>query len=168
MDIVHTWSEKLAKEVAPDEVDLAPLIADAFVKGGKDRKELFQHTKDGVLGAFNPGEVFIIFPLLLQAIATAAPILYKVLSSGAINNFLSLMKDAISLKEGLQRQKKMELSSEGEYEQLGKAIKVLSDTLQSSGLTQDQRDLITYRVLKAFLEDPQEALPFLRKVTEKK
>ena len=37
MDILNSWSLKIAKEVTPDEIDLAPIMTPAFVKGGKAR-----------------------------------------------------------------------------------------------------------------------------------
>src|SRR5947199_8649577 len=138
MDVVHVWSEKLAREVTPDEVDLAPLMTDAFIRGGNDRKELFQQAKGGMLGAFNPADSLIIFPLLLQAIITAAPMLSSALTSGAINNFLSAIKDVVSLRDSLRQKQKIETLRGNEYELLRQAIVTISAALQSSGLSQDQ------------------------------
>ncbi len=168
MSIVDTWSEKLAREVAPDEIDLAPLMTDAFLRGGKDRKELFQQTKGGMIGAFNPVDSLIIFPLVLQSIFTAAPMLYSALTSGAINNFVSLIKDAISFRENLKQKHKIEIPASNEYEPLRQTIIIISSTLQSSGLSQDQRDLLTYRIVKALLEEPHSTIAFIQKATEKK
>ncbi|MBW2166890.1 MAG: hypothetical protein JRG74_12590 [Deltaproteobacteria bacterium] len=45
MDILNSWSLKIAKEVTPDKIDLAPIMTQAFVKGGKAREDLFYQEK---------------------------------------------------------------------------------------------------------------------------
>ena len=82
MDILTTWSLKLAEEVAPDEIDLAPIMAQAFVNGGKAREELFQQAATGALGGFGLGEVAAIFPVVLKSLAGAAPVLSAMLTIG--------------------------------------------------------------------------------------
>jgi hypothetical protein len=53
-DVIGAWATRIAEAVAPDEVDLAPDIAEAFVAGGRDRAELFQ-TAGAVPGGFDQG-----------------------------------------------------------------------------------------------------------------
>ena len=47
MDSVPNIAVEIARQVAPDEIFEAPLIAENFVKGGKSRKELLQQTRAG-------------------------------------------------------------------------------------------------------------------------
>lgn len=167
MDIVSSWAMKLAEEVASDEVDLAPAITDAFIKGGKDRKELFETAKGGTLGAFGPGEMLIIFPLVLQGVARAAPALMSLFSSGSLNQLLEAVKNALDLKERFQHKPTDPLPPALEQASLRQSLTTISNTLSASGLSQDQADLLTFRVLRAFLEQPQSAMPFIQKVAEK-
>jgi hypothetical protein len=51
---VEDWMSKIAAEVLPDETGLAPLWAEAFVKGGPERRELFAQTNAQASG-FLPG-----------------------------------------------------------------------------------------------------------------
>jgi len=37
MDLIHEWAARLAETVAPDEAPLAPIMADAYLAGGRDR-----------------------------------------------------------------------------------------------------------------------------------
>jgi hypothetical protein len=54
LEVLDAWAVKIAEEVAPDEVDLAPVMAHAFVSGGKDKEELFRRQGGPVQGAFGP------------------------------------------------------------------------------------------------------------------
>ena len=76
MDINDTWAMKIAEEVAPDEVDLAPFVVQAFINGGRERDDLFQEAQGGTLGAFGAGDVAALLPWILQGIAAAATAIY--------------------------------------------------------------------------------------------
>ena len=45
MDIIAGWAARIAEEAAPDEIDLAPAIAQAFIQGGKEREQLFLSSR---------------------------------------------------------------------------------------------------------------------------
>jgi hypothetical protein len=98
MDVMSTWAEQLAEEVAPGEVDLAAAITTAFVKGGKARRELLQKKKHGSVGSFG-GEQLLVFTYILHALANTSILLYTVLASGTLNNFIGIVKHALELRE---------------------------------------------------------------------
>lgn len=162
MDIISTWSTKIAEEVAPDEVDLAPLIAQAFIQGGEERKELFRQAKGGELGAFGPGDIAALFPWILQGIAVTASVLYSVLTSGVLEKLLSAVKDLLSIHDRLKRIQKFESLPDNPYAPLKRIVASLSKELQSTPIPQDQRDLITYRVLRVLFEEPLSATDFVK------
>jgi mannitol-specific phosphotransferase system IIBC component len=164
MDIISTWSTKIVEEVAPDEVDLAPLMVQAFIQGGEERKELFRQAKGGEVGAFGPGDITALFPYVLQGIAVAAPVLYSVLTSGVLEKILSAVKDLLSIHDSLARKKQSESFPDNPYAPLKRMVTAFSKKLQSTPIPQDQRDLITYRVLRVLLEEPSSATEFVRKI----
>ena len=48
MDLISSWAARIAEEAAPDEIDLAPAMAQAFIQGGKEREQLFVSSAGGV------------------------------------------------------------------------------------------------------------------------
>jgi hypothetical protein len=73
LEVLDAWAVKIAEEVAPDEVDLAPVMAHTFVSGGKDKEELFRRQGGPVQGAFGPEFATAIFPGILLAIQQFGP-----------------------------------------------------------------------------------------------
>lgn len=100
MDIISSWAAKIAEEAAPDEIDLAPAMAQAFIQGGKERKQLFVSSAGGVPGAFGPGEGMALFPWLLQAISDAGPYLLSILASAAplIGTFFETINNILEIR----------------------------------------------------------------------
>lgn len=166
IDIVMDWAMKIAEAVDPDEVDLALLMAEEFIKGGKNRKKLFQHSKSSVVGAFGSSDILVVFPWVLRAMATVAQSLSSVLSSESVGNYLLVVKD--ELESGQRIQPKQQLASlpDASYAPLKKVINTISGELQESGLPAAQCDLITYRVLLELLEDPNGAFLFVQRLEE--
>src|SRR5215208_510146 len=85
MDTLDLWASRIADEVAPDEVDLAPAMVQAFVRGGRDRRDLFRQPKESVPGAFGPELVIVLIPLILKTIEKVGP---------ALLDFFTTTKDA--------------------------------------------------------------------------
>jgi len=164
MDILDTWSIKIAEEAAPDEVDLAPIMAQAFVKGGNARAELFKQETKGALGGFGAGQMVAIFPCILKGLAVAAPILAAVLSAASnITDIVSIAKDLVDLKKSLKKESP-EAAADNPYAALKRAMDAVSMELKGRSMSQDQSDLIVFRVVKALLEDPAGATQFLRTI----
>lgn len=166
MDIIAIWAARIAEEAAPDEIDLAPAMAQAFIQGGKEREQLFVSSAGGVPGAFGPGEGMALFPWLLQAVADAGPVLLLFLASAAplIGTFIETINNILEIRGRLGPKDKANVLPDDPYAPLKEVIKTLSTEIRSSGISQDQSDLITFRVLRALLEDPESALIFVQKV----
>lgn len=174
MSVIEAWSVRLAEEVAPDEVDLAPLMAEAFRAGGKAREELF-HSSERALGGFAPGDVVSVMPPVYQSIFAAAPLLIAVLSSDAVKGCLDAIKNALTVIElRMRAQKAASPSSEttpkptmppgDAYAPLRRIIETMRTELESSGLSDEQVDIVTFRALKALLEEPQGATQFVQEL----
>ncbi len=85
MDVIVTWTEKIATKTAPDEIDQAPFVAADFIKGGRDWKALLRGAKGGVFGGFDTGVVALL-PHILEAIRIATPFLIGLLSAKTSEN----------------------------------------------------------------------------------
>jgi hypothetical protein len=163
MDVVSIWSTKIAEEITPDEVDLAPLMAQAFVSGGRDRTELFHQARGGALGGFGPGELAAIFPWILHSLATAGPVLSQVLAAiEAGEKFPSAVKGLLSLPDMVARRKQIASLPDDPYASLKHSAAVISHELKPTKISDEQRELISYRILMALLTDPRSAAEFVR------
>jgi len=168
MSLVNDWSVRIAEEIAPDEVELAPILADAFMAGGKERKELF--AKGGsTVGGFGSGAMAIVLPYILQALWMLGQPLFTILASDSITKFFECVTNAIKLLQTVKEQKakiaQPLIPSENLYAPLHEIIKVMGKELKTAGLNKDQADLVTFRVLKLMLEQPQQATLFVQQLT---
>jgi hypothetical protein len=172
MDSFDLWAIRIAEEVAPDEVDLAPVMARAFVRGGRDRKDLFRQPKESVPGAFGPELVTALFPLILETIEdvqNAGPALSEFFTTtkdawAGANSFIGVLNLLLTIGSRTERTKKAETLPDDPYGPLKDAITVMSQELESSGVPPDQSDVIILRVLRRMLEDPSGAAEFVEKV----
>jgi hypothetical protein len=117
MDIIAGWAARIAEEAAPDEIDLAPAMAQAFIQGGKEREQLFLSSAGGVPGAFGPGEGMALFPWLLQAIANAGPVLLLFLASTAplIGTFFETINNILEIRSRLGPKDKADILPDYPY-----------------------------------------------------
>ena len=166
MDILDAWSVKIAGVVAPDEVDLAPMMTQAFVAGGDARASLFKKESQNILGGFVGGNIAIaLFPCILKGLAAATPFLAAILSASSnISDIISVAKDAVDLRNSLKKSKDEPAPVNDPYTGLKRVIDTVSSELQNNSLPQDQSDLIVFRVVKVLLEDPSGAAQFLQKI----
>jgi hypothetical protein len=163
-DILNIWSVKIAEAVAPFEIDLAPIMAQAFVRGGKDRKELFYKGKGDTLGGFGAGEVMAIFPWILQSITVAAPFLLTILTSGNTETFLSIIEKILNISEDIKHKEKIESLPDNPYAPLKHINDILLKELQSVNLSEEERQIVAYRVLCSLFKEPNSATKFVKKL----
>jgi hypothetical protein len=163
VDLINTWSLKIAEQTVPDEIDLAPVMVQAFIAGGKAREDLFRQEENGTLGGFGAGAVLAIFPWILNTISAVAPILSSMLAATAhINDFLAIVKNVLEIL----KKKEAKLLPGNPYAPLKRAADAISKELQAVPMQQDQRDLIVYHILYALLEDPMGATQYVQKMGE--
>lgn len=189
---VENWATRIASEVAPAEVELAPVWADAFVRGGKARKELFKHTNSQATG-FTAGDYIVLTPMILQALAAAVPALLAILSTDVAGKFLECVKNAFALGEIFGKGKGLLGPEEAEkvskesaavslagdavevasnqavyYAQLNDILKQLDRQLRPLNLGPEKQARVSLTVLRLLLENPPDATVFLKKLSEKK
>ena len=168
MDSVDSWAIKIAGEVAPDEIDLAPAMARAFLAGGKDRDELFRQQAGAVQGAFGPEFGVALFTAIMLAIQQAGPHLsgfFEVVcrSSESSYHVLGVITTVLAIRGRKKREnKKKALVDDSRIIQAHDRL--TEEISKVKGLDEDQADLLTYRILRAMLEDPSGAAEFTNKV----
>lgn len=168
MELLDVWAVKIAEEVAPDEVDLAPLMAHAFVGGGKDKEELFHRRGGAVQGAFGPEFATAIFPGILLAIQHYGPDLQQTFDlasslTGSGYYVAGAIGTIIGIRGRRNREEKKEtLIEDSQIRQLHS--KITEEVSRIPNLEEDQADLIAYRLLRVMFQDPKEASQFTEKI----
>lgn len=170
MSIVHEWSVRLANEIAPDEVELAPVMTDAFIRGGKDKQELFSRS-ESVVGAFGFADMATVFPLVLSGIALVAPQLVDTLGSSLVSDYLACIKNVLSLLEIRKKSSavpaRLQLPSDDLYIPLRQvADAVYKELRKGKGLSEEKCAAISFRVLRVLLEEPRGASAFVQEVAK--
>lgn len=163
MDLIESWAIKIATEIAPSEVDLAPEMTAAYLAGGEAREQLYLQSKGGGLGGFGSGATQAIFPTLLNCITAAGSAILAILCAPQVGTILTVIKSALEIKDLAERQKKVskELPQQT-YHSLKQTLDAFSTGLKSAGYTQDQCDLLTYRFMTTLLENPESAQEFIK------
>jgi len=168
-DIVTTWSLRIAERAAPDEVEVAPDMARAFVAGGKAKRDLLRQS-DSVQGGFG-GDIVLVFPQILSAMDAAGPHLTHFLStvvdhSDVIASFAGTLSSLVNVSSYLERRKKAQSLPDDPYAPLRQVSTILTEELDWAGMQQEEADRIAYKVLMEMIEEPSEAAQFIRKVTQ--
>ena len=165
MATIDTWSVRFSQTVAPDEVDLAPSITAAYLKGGKPRQQLFAVNNE--VGGFG-GDLITILPWVLNALVVISPLVTGLVAS------LPQMKDAVSVvNECLElynasKKDKIKTLPDAHYAPLKRTVEALNRELSATPIPPEQRDLIIYRVLLGIINDPAGTVEFTTKAAEKK
>jgi hypothetical protein len=172
MNSIELWAVRIVEEVAPDEVDVAPAMAHAFFRGGKDRKDLFRRPKNAVPGGFGPDLGVALFPEILAAIQhlqDVGPTLSEFFTStkdawAGVNSFMSALNILLTIGSRVERNKVAEALPDDPYGPLKNVLVSMSQELRSSGVPSEEADLITYRVLRTMLADPSGAAQFAERI----
>lgn len=162
--LIEEWAIRLAREVAPDEVDLAPMIAEAYAAGGEAREALFQTDKGDALGGFGAGQIALIVPVVFHALASAALTILRLFSSRSTEDILRSAKDSIDDQKKVAdaaRSARAKAAApaaaqpQGEaYVSLQRVAEVIAGELRARGMPGDQCDAIGFRVLRALMREP--------------
>lgn len=166
MDVLTDLSTKIAEATVPDEIDLAPFIADAFVKGGKEKEAFFAEQESSELGAFGPVEGVVLFPWILKGIAIASPFILSILSID--DNYLSNVSDFLNIWDKFKNQEKDTQLPANCSTALSNLYLTFSSELKASGLPEEQCDKIISKALITLLKDPSVSLLFVEKIATSK
>lgn len=171
-DMLNKWAKMIAVEVAPEYEPLAPMMMTAYLRGGKERKQLFESAS--IAGGFLPDGGLSFLPYAFLALSGIAAPLMQLCSSlglGTINDLLNCWK---SLLEVIDVQKKLnekpEVANKGNdtLAALRRVMDEVQKSLKKQGLTKEQADLVSYRVMKALLQEPNEGAQFIQAFQEGK
>lgn len=168
MERLSVWSTRLAEAVTPDEVELAPLVVEAYLAGGKARADLYRPPNGGAVGGFGPGGAVMVFPWILRGLAVAAPLISAMLAAAPhINDLLDIVKGGFDVHEAIASRKKKAAGASAEpYVLLQKTMVVLDRELAAVPLSDEERDHICYQVMRTLLEAPREAEQVVRALEE--
>ncbi len=167
--LVEEWSFRLAEAAAPDEAILAPTIAEAFIAGGKQRRQLFEESS-GTLGGFGAGSLALVMPGLLSAIATVGPLLLAALSSPLSGNLIDALDTCVKFLTMREENRSTgdtapaPLPPEPELAPVLKVLDTMQAEMRAKGLTAEASEAAAYRSLKALFADPPGAAQFVEAV----
>lgn len=166
-DLIEIWSLRIAEVATPDDVDSAPLMTKAFIKGGKDKESLFPRKKRHILGGFGSTGCTTLYPSILESIASSASLIYSILSpltpAKSLIDILGLIK-AKNMTPLQQR----EVESVPEYVTIVKTVRTFEEiiTKSDSGISKEQCESLAYRTLITMLEDPSSSIRFVEAISK--
>jgi hypothetical protein len=97
-NLVVDWSERIARRVAPDEIDSAGEMAAAYARGGRARRDLFRSSASGP-GAFGVTALAVVWPYVLRALHLMASELIAVLRDPALGNATAVAALGVAWRE---------------------------------------------------------------------
>jgi hypothetical protein len=191
MQVVDDWAMRIAKEAAPEEVDQAPTVARAYLKGGYAKEALFtdppprRPTTRSIFGPETAMAGATVFPHILAAIqhnasqlhaflevldtATAQQLIGSMYFFFGAMNFRQAIRDRKEQAKGEQPDEKSAppatLPPDLQIEHLERVYRSLKSAFASdASISEKEKDRIIGRTLGAMLEDPSGAAEFVREV----
>jgi hypothetical protein len=165
-DNAADWARKIAMEIDPAYEPLAPMYLEAYVRGGRERQQLFEQVAV-VGGVVGEGGISLL-PYAFAALSGIAAQLGKLCGGGGLSLLSDLLAcwknwlELIQLKASTDTTRKSEDES-GDLAALRRVLATVQGSLEQQGLAPEQSELITYRVMKVLLQAPAEAAQLLSK-----
>jgi hypothetical protein len=160
-EMMDRWAKRIAVEIDPDREALAPMMLKAYMRGGRDRKQLFECAP--TLGGVLPDGGASLLPYAFLALGWVATGLTQLCSAGGLSvlsDLLSCGKNLLELVKIRKVQSEETGSSRGRDEMLSGLHHILEEVqqgLEKQGLPTEQCELVSYRVMKVLLQEPAEA-----------
>lgn len=165
MNNMHELAIKIAQEIAPDEVDLAPAIIDAALKGGKQWDSLLKPAKGpelgGVFGGIEGGNL----PLVIETIRICSSILASLLSIGA-----ATLSIKISLRSIREKKKNNHLESQPEEKtekNIEHALLLMINSLSKFGIQEERAERLSELTVQILLKNEQSSKELIAKLSKK-
>ncbi|MGH3854756.1 MAG: hypothetical protein ACRDR6_14930 [Pseudonocardiaceae bacterium] len=96
-EVLGVWAERLAAQLAPDEIDLAPDVLSAYLRGGAARRQLFAGPRADP-GAFGAG-LPLVLPYALDALADCYIVVKEFLGDPAVNSVILTANLVVALRQ---------------------------------------------------------------------
>jgi hypothetical protein len=166
---VEAWAERLAEVAAPDEIDIAPETAAAYLAGGTARRELFAGARADP-GAFGGGLV-LAMPAILDALAQSALAVRVFLADPAVSSsiasasllvaFRQLRRPSPAEPAGPEPEPSDPLPPPEVVERAEASVEALAARLAESVATAERAEAMAREVLTVLARDPLGAVHFL-------
>jgi len=152
--LMHEWLVQLARETVPDEAELAPLIVDAYIAGGLERDQFFSANHAPGAAFVDPGS-FLVLPQILLGIVGAGAFILNLLGGPAtFKDALGAVCNTITISEHVLKVGAPPPATDPS-EAIGHIVDVIVQQLKDSPLSDMERELMAYRILRALLENPE-------------
>ncbi|HEY6424475.1 MAG TPA: hypothetical protein VIY28_14750 [Pseudonocardiaceae bacterium] len=96
-DVLASWSERIAAQVASDEIDLVPDVLTAYIAGGAARRQLFSGPRADP-GAFGAG-LPLVMPYVIDALVHCYTVVRGLLGDPAVNSAIAIASLAVALRQ---------------------------------------------------------------------
>lgn len=181
----------LAEAVAPQEVSLAPIWAQAYADGGASRRELVSDN-GAVAGGFSPDSLAVVMPYVFDGIHWTSATLIAVLGSKMLGDLLSCAKSTLTLAELRHKVDQVlhapslgapesEASAPGsplspaasglieaDARHLLATAEQLINRLRAHGMAEKDAAAVAFSTITALLESPQKGTAFVQRLSAKK
>ncbi|MEV5750655.1 hypothetical protein AB0L00_22775 [Actinoallomurus sp. NPDC052308] len=160
MDTVAEWAERIARRVAPDEIDFAADVGEAYAAGDGARRALFDRPGTEP-GGFGPGSAAGELPVVLAALADTGRFIVHALSTQDVGNLVAVASLLVSLR-GARRPPAD--APDDARTALTRAYVELRDRLRAVGLPPDRAEHLAREILEEMVTDAVGAEDFLRRL----
>jgi hypothetical protein len=161
-DEIVDWALRLAREVVPAEIELAPSMVIAYVTGGKEREELFL-TRSSTPSAFDVSSALVVFPHILAGLAVAGHSLWNLLGGNAssVSTLLKNVGELWDRRKSARETRERNQATPACYPDLNRVIDAIETQLATAGLAPADREVLTFRIVRALLADGNGTRAFL-------
>ena len=142
MQTNHRIAIKLAEAISPEDLELAPLMIDSFLKGSRERRELLSRDKDGMLGSIGVPISVSDLPLIFSAISAMATVISTFFSPGVYPRIRRYVISSESKRPSVK---------ENDFD---KFLESFSNELATMGISKDKSEQIALRTIKILITDP--------------
>lgn len=169
--IADQWARKIAVEIDPAYEPLAPMYLEAYLCGGKKRRQLFEQV--AMVGGVTGDGGISLLPYAFAALSAIAAQLANLCSSGGLNILRDLLAcwknwlELVQVKAAVPPTQVPE-KHHGALASLKRVLETVQRGLEQQGLSPEQSELVTYRVMKALLQEPDDAAQLLSVFSEGK
>lgn len=184
MTVIHQWTLELAKTVAPDEVYLAPSLADSYIENLQTvaANDDFQPINNNTFShSYEPCDMRLMLPLVIHSIGRVSDNLIQLLSSetthSIVTNVIPLATLLIQFKECSLHEKahhqqgtvstfvdaqsaKQKIAND--YPACRLLLDDMSKVLNESGIPEQVAEITALKTLHQFLTNPKSGLDYLR------
>jgi hypothetical protein len=158
---------RLAERIAPDEVELAPAIAEAALKGGREWQAVISPSSGAMLGGAVPGvESVGDFATILAVLKDCSGILGSFVTM--VSTVLTIHLNWLALRDRPTREGEAAQLPRHQREAVRSTTEALTSKLEQRGLDSGRADEVVALLMHSFQESPEVAERLLRALGARK